>query len=225
MTLRRRRLVAELRVRHGLLHPRLLAVHLRRSAGDPPDHRPPRQPDRRRWDGGRCGDHAGAGRGRQRRPDRARDPDRDPGRRDRLAARPDDPDAADGGALQRRGRRRRGADLLGRVPPPARAGRGDPAGRPDPDPVLAGGRLGLVLGLEHRLREAPGADLRAPDQLPRPAHRQRHPARRDPRRLRCARGQLRLGSLAGAVHRRADRARPCWETCSCCRSAAPTCRW
>ena len=47
------------------------------------------------------------------------------GRRDRLAARADDPDAADGRPLQRRRRRRRGADRLVGVPP--RAARTSPS--------------------------------------------------------------------------------------------------
>ena len=66
-------------------------------------------------------------------------------------------------------------------------------------PILfsTGGRLGLVLGLEHRLRQAPGADLRAADPLPGPAHHQRHPARRDPGRMRRAGRRPRLGPLAG----------------------------
>ena len=38
------------------------------------------------------------------------------------------------------------------------SGGDDPARRPDPDPARGGDRLGLLLGLEHRLRQAPGPD-------------------------------------------------------------------
>ena len=60
---------------------------------------------------------------------------------DRLDARADDADAADGRALQRRRRRRRGADRLVGAPPRDRRdqllpGLRDPARRADPDPVL-----------------------------------------------------------------------------------------
>ena len=37
-------------------------------------------------------------------------------------------------------------------------GRRDPARRADPDPLRRRRRLGLLLGLEHRLRQAPGPD-------------------------------------------------------------------
>ena len=60
-------------LRHGVLHRRLLAVHLRRPAGHPSDHGAARQPDRRRGHGDRGRDHAVARRDRQRGPD----PDRD----------------------------------------------------------------------------------------------------------------------------------------------------
>ena len=59
--------VAEQRLRHRLLHRRLLPVHLRDPAGHAPAHRPPRQHDRRRRDADRDRDHALAGRDRQRR--------------------------------------------------------------------------------------------------------------------------------------------------------------
>ncbi len=107
--------------------------------------------------------------------------DRDRGRRGRLDPRPDDGDAADGRALQRRRRRRGRADRLVGAPPRDLARRRDPARRADPGPLLGGRRLGLVLGLEHRLREAPGPD---PDQAargPGPAGDQRAAADRDRR--------------------------------------------
>ncbi len=50
--------VAQQRLRHRLLHRRLLPVHLRDPAGDAPAHGPPRQPDRRRRDARRDRDHA-----------------------------------------------------------------------------------------------------------------------------------------------------------------------
>ena len=74
----------------------------------------------------------------------------------------------------------------------------------DPDPLRRGRRLGLLLGLEHRLRQAPGPD---PDPAARgagPAGDQRAAAGRHPRRLRRHRGQQRR-SLAGALHRGPDR--------------------
>ena len=56
----------------------------------------------------------------------------------------------------------------------------------DPDPVLGGRRLGLLLGLEHRLRQAPGPDPDPAAGGPRPAGDQRAAAGRDRRRLRRA---------------------------------------
>ena len=47
---------------------------------------------------------------------------------------------------------------------------------PDPDPVRGDHRLGLVLGLEHRLREAPGDHSRPPDPAPGPAVHQHRAA-------------------------------------------------
>ena len=74
--------------------------------------------------------------------------------------RPDDRDAADGRAVQRRRRRRDRADRVVGVPPHERLlGRGDV--RRDLQPVLGDHRLGLVLGLEHRVRQAPGDPARA----------------------------------------------------------------
>ena len=184
--------VAQQRLRHRLLHRRLLPVHLRDPAGDAPAHRPPRQPDRRRRDARRDRDHALDGRDRQWRPDPDRNPDRDRGRRGRLPPSADDRHAADGRALQRRGRRRRGADLL--VGVPARLGRGreHPARHLRPDPVLHGDRLGLLLGIEHRLRQAPGDHPEPARSVPRPAHRQRAAPGRDPRRLHRPRHRPRL---------------------------------
>ena len=85
----------------------------------------------------------------------------------------DDGDAAAGGHLQRRRRRRGGAHLdhravhlhsLGDKPRRLRDGRGAPR-RPH--------RLGLLLGQRHRLRQAAGADHRAPDHVPGTAGHQR----------------------------------------------------
>jgi NAD(P) transhydrogenase subunit alpha len=116
--------------------------------------RPPQagQPDRRRWHGGRRRHHPAARRDRQLGPDRARPGDWDGDWRDRLDPRADDRDAADGRPLQRRRRRRRGADRLVGDPPRDLAGRGDPTRHADPGPLRGGGRLGLLLGVEHRLQ-------------------------------------------------------------------------
>ena len=84
----------------------------------------------------------------------ARARDRHGGRRPGGAQRAHDRDAADGGAVQRRRRRRGGADRLGRVPPPLR--RRLAAALGDLRAVRGDRRLDLVLGLEHRLRQAPG---------------------------------------------------------------------
>ena len=72
----------------------------------------------------------------------------------------DDGDAADGRALQRRRRRRGVPDRLGGVPQHRRL----PAARPTYIAVFSrvrgDHRLGLLLGLEHRLRQAAGAAAR-----------------------------------------------------------------
>ena len=66
-----------------------------------------------------------------------------------------------------------GADRARRVPPPrAEPGRAA-ARRVDRDRALARDRLHLVRRLADRLREAAGADRRAPDHLSRPEGRQR----------------------------------------------------
>src|SRR5947209_6376389 len=108
------------------------------------------------------------------------------------AQRADDGDAADGGAVQRRGRRRGVPDRVGRVPPLRldvrfAHGRARPRNRTldrrgkhhrPPDAAHDGRRtadvrgdlqrvrgdrgLGLVLGLEHRVRQAPGNPSGAP---------------------------------------------------------------
>ena len=86
-------------------------------------------------------------------------------------------------------------------------GHRDPARRADPDPLRRGRRLGLLLGLEHRLRQAPGPDPDPAAGGPRPAGDQRRAAARHPRLLRLDRGQQRR-PLAGALHRRPARRRP-----------------
>ena len=76
----------------------------------------------------------------------------------RGAPREDDRDAADGGAVQRRRRRRGGARLARGVPQPrARAGAAARR-RLARDRALGADRLGLVRGLDGRVREAAGAD-------------------------------------------------------------------
>ena len=57
------------------------------------------------------------------------------------------------------------------------AGRQPGARGADPDPVRGDHRLGLVLGLEHRLRQAPGDPPRAADPAAGPAVHQHRPAR------------------------------------------------
>ena len=113
-------------------------------------------------------------------------------------------DAADGGALQRRRRRRRGADLVVGVPPRRQRGSQHRAPDPRPGPLLDRDRLGLLLGIEHRLRQAPGDPPEPPDPVSRAAHRQRAAAGGHPGRLHRARHRSRL-ALAGSLHRRPDR--------------------
>ena len=62
-------------------------------------------------------------------------------------------------------------------------------GRDRLDRPLGADRLDLVLRLDDRVREAPGADLGTADRVPRPEHRQR----RDPRRC----GALGIALIAG----------------------------
>ena len=153
----------------------------------------------------------------------ARARDRHRGRRDRLDPRADDRDAADGRPLQRRRRRRRGADRLVGDPPRDLARRGDPARHADPGPLRRGRRLGLLLGLEHRLRQAPGPDPDPAAVGPGPAGDQRPAADRHPRRLR----RHRRSTTTTPRRRSSSRScspRRCSATSSCCRSAAPTCR-
>ena len=71
----------------------------------------------------------------------------------------------------------------------------------DPGPLRRGRRLGLLLGLEHRLRQAPGPDPDPAAGGARAAGDQRRAADRDRRRLRQHRHQQRR-SLAGDLHRR-----------------------
>ncbi|CAA9369326.1 MAG: NAD(P) transhydrogenase subunit beta, partial [uncultured Nocardioidaceae bacterium] len=95
-----------------------------------------------------------------------RDRDRHRRWRPRGPARPDDADAADGGAVQRRRWWRRGAGRAARARAHGRRGRGLRAGR-DRIHDLRG--LGVVLRLAHHVRQAPGADDLAAGRLPRTA--------------------------------------------------------
>ena len=153
----------------------------------------------------------------------ARPRDRHRGRRDRLDPRADDRDAADGRPLQRRRRRRRRPDRLVGDPPRDLARRGLPARRADPGHLRRRRRLGLLLGLEHRLRQAPGPDPDPADRGAGPAGDQRRPADRDRRHLRRS-------SRSTTNRPRRASSSSCWSsrrssaTSSCCRSAAPTCR-
>ncbi len=124
----------------------------------------------------------------------------------RLGPGPDDRDAADGRPLQRRRRRCRGADRLVGAAPRDLHRRRHPARRADSDPARRGDRLGLLLGIEHRLRQASGPD---PDQAARGAGSagdQRPAGGRDPGRLRRPRDQQRR-PVAGPLHRDPDRRR------------------
>ena len=94
--------------------------------------------------------------------DRARRRDRHRRRRPRGAQGEDDRDAADGRAVQRRRRRRRLPDRVGGVPPHRRLPRHRHLHR-GLLAVRGDRRLDLLLGLEHRLRQAPGAPPRAAD--------------------------------------------------------------
>ncbi len=151
--------------------------------------------------------------------DRPRDRDRGSRRRACGAPGEDDRDAADGGAVQRRRRRRGVPDRLGGVPPPRldlrlahdphhRAVRHAHDQRRRRRDVHRGllrvrgdRRLDLLLGLEHRLRKAPGNPSRPPD------HTRRGAADRQPRpagaRPRGRHRPLRGGSLRSALHRHA----------------------
>ena len=90
----------------------------------------------------------------------------------------DDRDPADGRPVQRGGRRRRG---------PSGGGRAAAFRRPSAHRRIIAKRLqhrdriDLVCRQHGRLREAPGADDRDANHLPRPADRERHPGRSDPR--------------------------------------------
>ena len=154
-----------------------------------PDDGRARQPHR----GGRHGDRGDRDAAEPRRgqlgPDRARHRARRGRRRAGGAPGEDDRDAADGRAVQRRRRRRGRADRLGGVPPlrlhlwlahgPSRLTNCGQRHRPAErrlDPGRRGAhvcgdllgvrgdrRLDLLLGLEHRVRQAPGNHPRAPD--------------------------------------------------------------
>ena len=159
----------------------------------------------------------------------------------RLRAGEDDRDAADGGAVQRRRRRRRVPDLLVGVPPlgstygshpihVSTARRGDLVHitaashlRGDLLPVRGDRRLGLLLGLEHRLRQAPGNHPRPPDHRSAPAQQFVNLLLLLLAARRRASTDRRRRALRNALHRHAARARHCSATPSCCRSAAPTC--
>ena len=83
-----------------------------------------------------------------------------------------DRDAADGRAVQRRRRWRGRDDRVDRVPTPLLQRR-QPVGAEgrDPDAVRGDRRLDLVLGLEHRVRQAPGDPAGPADQAARPGRR------------------------------------------------------
>ena len=152
--------------------------------------------------------------------------DRHRGRRDRLGPRADDRDAADGRPLQRRRRRRRGADRLVGDPPRDQV---DSARCPIPldtlIPILFAAVVGSVSFWGSNIAFAKLQDLIPTRPLAVPGQQviNARPADRDRRRLRQHRRQQRR-SLAADLHRDPDRRRRCSATSSCCRSAAPTCR-
>ena len=147
-----------------------------------PEARTQGELDRRRRDDARDRRHARPGRPRKLRTDRDRDGRRRRRRAGRCSHGEDDRDAADGRPLQR-GRWRRGSTDLARRVSPLRWGlhnrRGHLHGAVGTD------RIGLVLRLARRVREAAGADLGPSDRVPRPADRERadHRHRRRARRL------------------------------------------
>ena len=212
------------RRRHRALHRRLLALHHRHQTRHPPDHRQAGNliaavgmavavVTTLLLDGiGNWGLIAlGLG-------------DRHRGRRDRLGPRADDRDAADGRPLQRRRRRRRGADrLVGDPPRDLASARTIPLD--ELIPILFAAVVGSVSFWGSNIAFAKLQDLipTRPLAVPGPAGDQRRAADRHRRRLRRHRGQQRR-SLAGDLHRHPDRRRRCSATSSCCRSAAPTCR-
>ena len=132
----------------------------------------------------------------------------------------DDPDAADGGAVQRRRRRRRGADRAGRVPRDGRR----PAARGSCIPILFAAIIGSIsfwgsnIAFGKLQEILPGRPIRAA----RPAVHQRRAA--------ADRGRLRRGHRRGLASPSCCSSRS-WSrrrssaTCSCCPSAGRTCRW
>ncbi|CAA9518389.1 MAG: NAD(P) transhydrogenase subunit beta, partial [uncultured Solirubrobacteraceae bacterium] len=135
------------------LHHRLRAVHRRPADAPRPAYGGAGQLHRRHRHGHRGGGHPALAGGRRLPADPDRHRDRHRGGHSQRPRGEDDADAADGGAVQRRRRRRHRAHRLRRVPHP---GRPRPR-RPHPHPVRRDRRLRLLLGLEHRLREAAGA--------------------------------------------------------------------
>ena len=121
-------------------------------------------------------------------------------------ARADDRDAADGRALQRRRRRRRGADRLVGVPPRDSTSAGE-IPLDELIPILFAAVIGSVSFWGSNIAFAKLQDLipTRPLAVPGPAGDQRAAAGRDPRRLRRARRRQRRRPLGGPVHRRADR--------------------
>ena len=133
--------------------------------------------------------------------DRHRDADRRRLRSRRGAQGEDDRDAADGGAVQRR-RRRRGDAHRARGAAPDPPGAGHAEGRHlARDLALGAHRLDLVLRLDGRVREAPGADRRPSDHVRRPAVRQRRALPRRTR-LRDRARRRRAGRVAALGARR-----------------------
>ena len=92
----------------------------------------------------------------------------------------------------------------------ARSRRLDPPRHLRPDPVLDGHRVGLVLGVADRVRQAPGHRLRPAGQGAGPAIHKRHPPGRNRRCLRRPGCRPRLGAVAGALHRRPHRRGDPW---------------
>ncbi|CAA9472441.1 MAG: NAD(P) transhydrogenase subunit beta, partial [uncultured Solirubrobacteraceae bacterium] len=137
------------------LHHRLRAVHRGPAHAARAADGGARQLHRRRRHGDRRPGDPPQPRGGRLRADRRRRGHRHRGRHPQRPRGEDDRDAADGCAVQRRGRRRHRAHRAGGVP---RRRRRHLAGAADSDAVRRDRRRRVVLRLDHRLREAPGAD-------------------------------------------------------------------
>ena len=93
----------------------------------------------------------------------------------------------------------------------------------DPDAVCRDRRIDLVLGVEHRVRQAAGDPARPADQAAGPVDHQRPAVCRSASCRRSCWPRARIPRRCSSSGSWSPRG--CWATWSCCRSAAPTCRW